>query len=151
MRLQSLTFFEYAFEPATILLSSSSSPYFFSSAPSSPHLFFKCALEPSPPSSAPSSPRPSFWERLRALIFFLVRLWALTSFFSAHSSPHLLQVRLEALTSFWVRLPALDHPFECTFEPLFSFESAFEPSPPSSAPSSPHFLSSALLSPYLFF
>jgi hypothetical protein len=79
---------------------SSSAPlslHFLSSAPSSPHLLL----------CAPSSPRPFFWVRLRALTFF----------FSAPSSPHLLRVRLRAL----------DHLFECAFEPL----------PPSSAPLSP--------------
>ena len=46
---------------------------------------FKCAFEPSPPfectfesslpSSAPSSPWPSFWVRLRALIFLSLFTW----------------------------------------------------------------------------
>ena len=68
---------------------------------------FECTFEPSPSSIASLIPRQSFWMRLRALIFFRVHL------------------------------QALDHPFECAFEPSFSFECAFEPSPPSSAPLSP--------------
>jgi len=46
MCLQGLTFFEYVFEPLTILLSVSSSPHLFSSLPSSPHLLFECSFEP---------------------------------------------------------------------------------------------------------
>jgi hypothetical protein len=89
---------------------------------------------------------------LRALIFFRVRLRALTSFFSVPPSPHLFLSAPLSPHFLRVRLRALDQ----------SFEYAFEPSPPSSAPSSPRssfrvrlraltFFLSAPSSPHLFF
>jgi hypothetical protein len=99
VRFPSLTFFECAFKPSTIILS----------APWSPHLLqvrlralnhpFKCVFEPSTillsaplsphfHSSAPSSPH-FLRVRLRALTSFRVRLQALIFFSSAPLSPHL--------------------------------------------------------------
>jgi len=89
-RFQALISFKCAFEPLIIIFRALSSPYLLSNAPpslwtsffralSSPYLLLSAPLSPrifsSTPlsprflSSAPSSPQPSFWVRLRALIF----------------------------------------------------------------------------------
>jgi len=89
-RFQALISFKCAFEPLIIIFRALSSPYLLSNAPpslwtsffralSSPYLLLSATLSPrifsSTPlsprflSSAPSSPQPSFWVRLRALIF----------------------------------------------------------------------------------
>jgi hypothetical protein len=119
-------FFECAFEPSIIIFR----------APSRPHFL----------SSAPSSPWPSKVVRFLTLPLFWVRLQALTSFECAFE-PSLFLSTFRVLTFFRGRLRALasfsSAPlssrflFERALEPSLPFECAFEPSPPSSAPSSP--------------
>jgi len=98
----------------------------FFSALSLPHLLwvrlqaldhhFECPLEPSPPSSAPSSPQPSFWVRLRALIFIRVRLRAFISFVCAFEPSSSFQVLLWAPILGTVHLWALSgHPCKTFF------------------------------------
>jgi len=105
VRLRALSPFKCAFEPLIIIFRALSSPYLLSSAPLSPRL----------PSSAPLSPRLPFERAFEP---------SLPS--SAPLSPRLLFERaFEPLFSFRARLRALDHSFECTFEPSFSFLSFF--------------------------
>jgi hypothetical protein len=83
-----------------------SSPHLFSSAPSALPLF-ECAFEPSIIQSNAFPNPTSFRERLRAL----------TSFSSAHSSPHLFSSS-----------PSSPHLlFECSFEPPYWGQCIFKP------------------------
>jgi hypothetical protein len=114
VRLRALTSFECASEP--------SFPFKCTFEPSFP---FKCTFEPlTIQGSAFPNPTSLFESAFEHLTIQGSVFPNPTSLLSAPSSPHLFRVRLWALTFFRARLRALDHSFEC----------AFEPSPPLSAP-----------------
>ena len=126
-----------------------SSPYFLSSAPSSPWpskvvrfltlpLFWVC-LRALTSSERAFEPSLHFERAFEPLLPFRARLWALVFFSSTPLSPRfpssaplspclLFKHAFEPSLSFRARLWALDHSLECTFEPSHSFECAFEPS-----------------------
>jgi hypothetical protein len=140
-----------AFKPSIIIFSAPSSPHLLSSAPLSPwpskvvrfltlplfwvclraltsserafepSLHFERAFEPSLPFKRALEPSLPFKRALEPSLFSRACLWALTSLRACLWALASSRACFGALASFRARLRAFNHPFECAFEPSFSF------------------------------